>query len=56
MNPRSPLPTSTPRRLALALAAALALTGTAVLAQEKTLRIAMTAADIPHAGPAGPGF
>ena len=48
MNPRSPLPTSTPRRLALALAAALALTGTAVLAQEKTLRIAMTAADIPR--------
>ena len=48
MNPRSLLSTSTPRRLALALAAALALAGTAALAQEKTLRIAMTAADIPR--------
>src|SRR2546426_6437040 len=33
---------------ALALAAVLALTATAALAQEKTLRIAMTAADIPR--------
>ena len=48
MNPRSLLSTSTPRRLALAFAAALALAGTAALAQEKTLRIAMTAADIPR--------
>ena len=48
MNPRSLNSTFTPRRLTLALAAALSLTGTAVLAQEKTLRIAMTAADIPR--------
>ncbi|WP_370870706.1 ABC transporter substrate-binding protein [Polaromonas sp.] len=42
--------TSTPttHRAALALAAALCLTGTSVLAQEKVLRIAMTAADIPR--------
>ena len=42
--------TSTPlkHRAALALAAALCLTSTSVLAQEKVLRIAMTAADIPR--------
>ena len=49
MNPRIRCG-SFPNRLALALTVggALALTGGAALAQEKTLRIAMTAADIPR--------
>ena len=47
--PLSPLSYSRRAPLALALAAALSLAGgTAALAQEKVLRIAMTAADIPR--------
>jgi ABC-type transport system substrate-binding protein len=46
MNPKLSLRVT--RRTALALATALSLSSTLVLAQEKVLRIAMTAADIPR--------
>jgi ABC-type transport system substrate-binding protein len=48
MSMNTQLPLSAKRRTVLALTVALTLTSTVVLAQEKVLRIAMTAADIPR--------
>jgi peptide/nickel transport system substrate-binding protein len=48
MSMNTQQPSSAKRRTVLALTAALTLTSTVVLAQEKVLRIAMTAADIPR--------
>lgn len=48
MSMNTKLPLRPKRRTILALAAALSLSSTLVLAQEKVLRIAMTAADIPR--------
>ena len=48
MRTNQPPTNSIQRRAAVALAAALCLASSAVLAQEKVLRIAMTAADIPR--------